>query len=46
VDPERGKGWALAGVFGVPYYRETNPVLVADKVAGIEAVLSESEFDR
>lgn len=38
---ERGKGWALTGVFGIPYYRDTNPVLVADKVAAIEAVLGE-----
>src|SRR5439155_476928 len=35
---ERGKGWVLTGVFGIPYYRETNPVLVADKITAIEAV--------
>lgn len=40
---ERGKGWVLTGVFGIPYYRETNPVLVADKICAIEAVLAESE---
>ncbi len=36
---ERGKGWVLNGVFGVNYYRDTNPTLVADKVRAIEAVL-------
>jgi aminoglycoside phosphotransferase (APT) family kinase protein len=39
---ERGKGWALTGVFGIPYYRDTNPVLVADKIRAIEAVLQDS----
>jgi aminoglycoside phosphotransferase (APT) family kinase protein len=39
---ERGKGWVLTGVVGIPYYRETNPELVADKIAGIEAVLADS----
>jgi aminoglycoside phosphotransferase (APT) family kinase protein len=39
---ERGKGWVLAGVFGIPYYRDTNPVLVADKITAIEAVLTAS----
>ncbi len=39
---ERGKGWVLTGVFGIPYYRHTNPVLVADKVRAIEAVLADS----
>ena len=37
----RGIGWALTGVFGIPYYRDTNPVLVADKVTAIEAVLAD-----
>jgi aminoglycoside phosphotransferase (APT) family kinase protein len=37
---ERGRGWVLTGVVGIPYYRETNPVLVADKIRGIEAVLA------
>ncbi len=37
----RGKGWALMGIFGIPYYRHTNPVLVADKVHVIRAVLEE-----
>jgi aminoglycoside phosphotransferase (APT) family kinase protein len=39
---ERGKGWVLTGVFGIPYYRDTNPVLVADKITAIEAVLAAS----
>lgn len=37
----RGKGWVLTGVFGIPYYRDTNPALVADKIRGIEAVLAD-----
>ena len=37
----RGKGWVVTGVFGVPYYRYTNPVLVADKLHAIEALLEE-----
>jgi aminoglycoside phosphotransferase (APT) family kinase protein len=40
---ERGKGWVLTGIFGVPYYRETNPVLVADKIRAIEAVLADPD---
>jgi aminoglycoside phosphotransferase (APT) family kinase protein len=39
---ERGKGWVLTGVFGIPYYRDTNPVLVADKITAIEAVVAAS----
>ena len=45
VDPatwERGKGWVLNGVFGIPYYRDTNPALVADKIRAIEAVLADA----
>jgi aminoglycoside phosphotransferase (APT) family kinase protein len=38
---ERGKGWVLQGVGGITYYRETNPVLAADKIRSIEAVLSD-----
>jgi aminoglycoside phosphotransferase (APT) family kinase protein len=38
---ERGKGWVLTGVGGIPYYRATNPLLVADKIRGIEAVLAD-----
>jgi aminoglycoside phosphotransferase (APT) family kinase protein/RimJ/RimL family protein N-acetyltransferase len=37
----RGKGWVVTGVFGIPYYRYTNPVLVADKIHAISAVLEE-----
>jgi aminoglycoside phosphotransferase (APT) family kinase protein len=36
----RGKGWVLTGVVGIPYYRDTNPILVADKVRAIQAVLA------
>jgi aminoglycoside phosphotransferase (APT) family kinase protein len=39
---ERGKGWVLTGVGGVSYYRDTNPILVADKITAIEAVLADS----
>jgi aminoglycoside phosphotransferase (APT) family kinase protein len=39
---ERGKGWVLVGVGGIPYYRDTNPILVADKIRAIEAVLDET----
>ena len=38
---ERGKGWVLTGVYGIPYYRDTNPVLVANAIRGIEAVLAD-----
>ncbi len=38
----RGKGWALMGIFGISYYRYTNPVLVADKVHAIEALLEDA----
>ena len=38
---ERGEGWVLTGTFGIPYYRDTNPVLVADKVRAIDAVLAD-----
>ena len=37
----RGKGWALTGVVGIPYYRHTNAELVADKIRAIEAVLAD-----
>lgn len=39
---ERGKGWVLTGVFGIPYYRDTNPLLVEDKIRAIEAVLADA----
>jgi aminoglycoside phosphotransferase (APT) family kinase protein len=38
---ERGKGWVLPGVFGIVYYRDTNPELVANVIKAIEAVLAE-----
>ena len=41
----RGKGWAVTGVFGVPYYRHTNPILVADKLHTIEAMLADHRGD-
>ena len=37
---ERGKGWMLTGVYGISYYRGTNPTLVAKVIQGIEAVLA------
>ena len=39
----RGKGWVLTGVFGIPYYRDTNPVLVANVVHAVDAVLADEE---
>ena len=39
---DRGKGWVLTGVSAIPYYRDTNPVLVADKIAAIEALLADA----
>jgi hypothetical protein len=39
----RGKGWVVTGIFGIPYYRDTNAVLVADKIRAIEAVLADSD---
>jgi aminoglycoside phosphotransferase (APT) family kinase protein len=39
---ERGRGWVLTGVFGIPYYRDTNPVLVADKIHSIQALLEDA----
>ena len=37
----RGKGWVITGIFGLSYYRHTNPVLVARARHGIEAVLAD-----
>ena len=37
----RARGWVVTGVLGIPYYRHTNPVLVADKVTAINAVLED-----
>jgi aminoglycoside phosphotransferase (APT) family kinase protein len=39
---ERGKGWVLTGVFGISYYRGTNPALVDNSIRAIEAVLADS----
>ena len=39
---ERGKGWVLTGVGAIPYYRTTNPILVADKISAIKALLEAS----
>jgi aminoglycoside phosphotransferase (APT) family kinase protein len=39
---ERGKGWVLTTVIGVPYYRDSNPTLVATQIRGINAVLAEA----
>lgn len=36
---ERGKGWVLSAVTAIPYYRTSNPTLVAQAITGIEAVL-------
>jgi aminoglycoside phosphotransferase (APT) family kinase protein len=38
---ERGKGWVLQGVYGIVYYRDTNPVLATEQIRAIEAVLSD-----
>ena len=38
----RGRGWVLEGVFGISYYRETNPTLVGNLIRGIEAVLADA----
>jgi hypothetical protein len=32
----------LTGVVGIPYYRDTNPEHVADKITAIEAVVAVS----
>ncbi|MEX2269125.1 MAG: aminoglycoside phosphotransferase family protein [Acidimicrobiia bacterium] len=40
---ERGKGWVLTGVYGVPYYRDTNPVLVTNAIRAIDAVLADGD---
>ena len=39
---ERGKGWILTGVYGISYYRDTNPTLVANVIQAIEAVLADA----
>lgn len=37
----RGRGWALTCVSALPYYRDTNPVIVATARRTIEAVLAD-----
>jgi aminoglycoside phosphotransferase (APT) family kinase protein len=37
----RGRGWALTRVGALPYYRDTNPVLVASARHAIDEVLAE-----
>jgi len=39
---ERGKGWVLLGIGGLLYYRDTNPVLAAEKRNAVDAVLADS----
>jgi aminoglycoside phosphotransferase (APT) family kinase protein len=39
---ERGKGWVLTGVFGISYYRDTNPTLVAKLIRAIDVVLADT----
>lgn len=39
----RGRGWALIGVGALPYYRETNPAIVAEALHTIAEVLAEHE---
>lgn len=41
----RGKGWVVTGVFGIPYYRYTNPALVAGVINAIEQVLADHRGD-
>lgn len=38
----RGRGWAITSVFGIPYYEETNPGLVACARRRVSAVLEDS----
>ena len=39
---QRGRGWALSmAIIGLPYYRDSNPVFVAQAWRMVEAVLSE-----
>ena len=39
----RGIGWALLGVGALPYYRETNPAIVAEALHAIAEVLAEHD---
>lgn len=38
---ERARGWALMGVGALPYYRHTNPVIVANARRAIDEVLAD-----
>lgn len=40
---ERGRGWALTAVSAFPYYRHTNPVIVATARRTIEAALADAD---
>lgn len=40
---ERGRGWVLSGVTGIPYHRGSNPGLVDTLVHGINAVLTDRD---
>jgi aminoglycoside phosphotransferase (APT) family kinase protein len=42
----RGRGWALTGVGALPYYRDTNPPIVARARRLIESVLAEFASER
>ncbi len=37
----RGRGWALMGLGALPYYRDTNPAIVADARHAIDEVLAD-----
>lgn len=37
----RGRGWALTSVIALPYYAETNPVIVAEARYTIDEVLAD-----
>ena len=39
----RGRGWALMGLGALPYYRDTNPAIVADARHAIDEVLADHE---
>jgi aminoglycoside phosphotransferase (APT) family kinase protein len=40
---ERGRGWALTWVGALPYYKDTNPSIVAEARHAIEEVLADHE---
>ena len=41
----RGRGWALMGLGALPYYRHTNPAIVARARHTIDEVLADRELD-